>query len=104
MASANHVEQARREGTVLGIPLGDLGWFASLLMGTAAGFVTFFLSTFLAIVGFMVYSVVEHVTPDYALTYKRIGFPIGMTVLVVSLSYLGALWTRRMAKKRQRVS
>jgi hypothetical protein len=101
MASANHVEQARAEGTLFGIPFGDLGWFASLLMGTATGFAAFFLSTFCAIVGMLFYSAFTHITPDYALTYRRVGFPVGVTVLVVALTYLGVLWIRRMARKRR---
>ena len=50
MASHNDVERARRDGVLFGIPLGDLGWFASLLMGVATGMAAFFLTTFVAIV------------------------------------------------------
>ena len=103
MATANHVEQARREGVVLGVPLGDLGWFASLLMGTATGFAAFFLTTFLAIVGLMIEQAATHRVPDYALAYRRFGFPVGVVVLTLSLSYLGLLWARRMARKRRTV-
>ena len=96
------VERARREGVVLGIPLGDLGWAQSLLMGAAAGFVAFFLSTFLAIVGFLIDQSVTGKTPDFALTYKIIGLPIGLAVGVISLVFLGVQWGRRMARKRRR--
>ncbi len=41
------------EGKFFGIPLGDLGLFTSLLMALAVGFLSFFLFTFLAIVGIM---------------------------------------------------
>ena len=37
MASYNDVTRARHDGVLFGIPLGDLGWFASLLMGVAVG-------------------------------------------------------------------
>ena len=43
-------------GTLFGVPIGDLGWFASLLMGTATGFAAFFAGTFLGIVGIMIYN------------------------------------------------
>lgn len=86
---------------VLGIPLGDLGWAQSLLMGSAAGFIAFFLSTFLAIVGFMIDQSATGKIPDYALTYKVIGLPIGLAVGVVSLAFLGVQWARRMARKRR---
>ncbi len=49
MATANDVERARRDGELFGIPLGDLGWFQSLIMGVATGMAAFFLTTFLAI-------------------------------------------------------
>jgi hypothetical protein len=100
MAMLTDVERARRDGVVLGIPLGDLGWAQSLLMGAAAGFIAFFLSTFLSIVGFMIDQSVTGKTPDYSLTYKLIGIPVGATVGVVSLAYLGVQWARRMARKR----
>ncbi|SEG17815.1 hypothetical protein SAMN05421819_2074 [Bryocella elongata] len=99
MATANHVEQARRDGVVLGVPLGDLGWFQSLLMGTAAGMASFFASTFCAIMGFLVYLSVTHKPVDFARTYRDIGFPIGLVVLIVSYVYLGYLWIRRKARR-----
>ena len=99
MATANHVERARREGELFGIPLGDLGWFQSLLLGTAAGFAAFFATTFVAIMSFLFYSAITHHTPDYALTYKRIGFPVGIVVLIFALSFLGVQWMRRMKRK-----
>lgn len=88
---------------IFGIPMGDLGWFASLLMGSAAGFAAFFLSTFCAIVSLLVYAGFAHHTPDYALAYRVVGFPIGMVVLVLSLGYLAVQWSRRMARKRRTV-
>jgi hypothetical protein len=75
MTTQNNVAQARRDGVLFGIPLGDLGWFQSLLMGLAAAFAAFFLATFLAIVGFMVYLMVTGKTPDFALTYRIVGLP-----------------------------
>lgn len=99
MASANHIDQARRDGVVLGIPLGDLGWFQSLLMGTAMGMASFFTSTFLAIMGCLVYLSATHRPVDFALTYRDIGFPIGLVVLIISYTYLGFLWVRRKTRR-----
>jgi hypothetical protein len=99
MASANHIDQARRDGVVLGVPLGDLGWFQSLLMGTAMGMAAFFASTFVAIMSFLVYLSATHHQVDFALTYRVIGFPIGLTVLIVSYVYLGFLWIRRKTRR-----
>jgi ABC-type dipeptide/oligopeptide/nickel transport system permease subunit len=92
MATANDVERARREGELLGIPLGKLGWFQSLLMGVAAGMGAFFLTTFLAIV-----ATGRH--PDFALTYRRAGFPVGVVVMALALGFLGVQWWRRMVRK-----
>ncbi len=99
MATQNDVERARRDGTLLGIPLGDLGWFQSLLMGLATGFAAFFLATFLAIVGLLIYNTVTQRTPDYALAYRVVGFPVGVVVMALALGYLGIQWSRRMARK-----
>ena len=72
-------------GKLFGIPLGELGWFASLLMGTAAGFVAFFAGTFLGIVGILFYNSAMHKTVDFADSYLRVGLPVGLTVMVLSL-------------------
>src|SRR5579875_779411 len=99
MASPHHVDQARREGTLFGIPMGDLGWFQSLLMGLATGMTAFFLATLVAIIGFAIYAGVSHTTPDFAMTYKRIGFPVGLGVGVAALAFLGVQWIRRITRK-----
>jgi hypothetical protein len=86
-------------GYVLGAPVGDLGWFASLLMGTAAGFAAFFAATFCAIISILIYNSAGHHALDFALSYKRVGLPVGLVVLTVSLSYLGTLWVRRQIRR-----
>ncbi len=101
MATANHVERARQDGVLFGIPMGDLGWFQSLLMGLATGFAAFFLTTFAAIVVLLTYQMATHRTPNYDITYKHFGFPVGLVTGVLALGYLGILWTRRMARKRR---
>ena len=99
MATANDVARARREGVLFGIPLGDLGWFQSLLMGAAAGMAAFFLTTFVAIFVLLIYSSASHRMPDFALTYRYAGLPVGAVVMVLSLGFLGVQWARRMARK-----
>lgn len=99
MASANHIERARSEGVLLGIPLGDLGWFQSLLMGLALGFATFFLATFCAIVALLFYSAGGHHLVDFSWSYKRVGLPAGLVVGVSALAFLGVQWSRRMVRK-----
>jgi hypothetical protein len=86
-------------GYLFGIPLGDLGWFSTLLMSVALGFASFFAATFFAILGFLFYSTATRHAVDYALTYKRIGMPVGLLVLVAALMYLGSLWVRRQVRR-----
>jgi hypothetical protein len=86
-------------GTLFGVPVGDLGWFASLLMGTATGFAAFFAATFVGIVSILIYNSSTHRNVDYSYSYLRVGLPVGVLVLVIALGYLGILWTRRMARR-----
>jgi hypothetical protein len=100
MATLNDVEGARRDGVLFGVPLGDLGWFQSLLMGAATGMAAFFATTFCAIMVLLVYTGVTHRQVNFALTYRWAGFPVGVVVMALALSYLGVQWARRMARKR----
>lgn len=86
-------------GYLFGVPLGDLGWFTSLLMSAALGMAAFFAATFFAIVGLLFYSTATHHQVDFALTYRRIGLPTGLLVLAVALGYLGTLWVRRQLRR-----
>jgi uncharacterized BrkB/YihY/UPF0761 family membrane protein len=86
-------------GYLFGIPLGDLGLFTSLVMSFALGFAAFFAATFCAICGVLIYNTVTHHAVDFALTYKRVGLPVGLLVLVLALGYLGTLWVRRQLRK-----
>jgi len=81
-------------GYLFGVPLGDLGWFTSLLMSFALGFAAFF-----AIVGILFYNTATHHAVDFSLTYTRVGLPVGALVLLVTLLYLGTLWVRRQLRK-----
>jgi hypothetical protein len=81
------------------VPVGDFGWFATLLIGLASGFMAFFASTFCAILFILIYNAAMHGNIDFALSYRRVGFPIGIIVLVVALSYLGSLWFKRILRR-----
>ncbi len=85
--------------TLFGIPIGDFGWFGTLLVSVAAGFLSFFAATFCAIVVILVVDSSTHANIDYAITYRYIGLPIGILVLICALSYLGTLWIRRILRK-----
>jgi hypothetical protein len=85
----------RGAGYLFGVPVGDLGWFASLLMGVTVGFMAFFAATFVAIVSILLYNGSGHHAVDFALSYRRVGLPVGLVVMAIALAYLGTLWARR---------
>jgi hypothetical protein len=86
-------------GYLFGIPLGGLGWFGSLLIGVASGFFAFFASTFCAIFVILISNTAFHTTIDFAYSYSRVGFPIGLVVLFFALTYLGTLWFKRILRR-----
>ena len=88
------------EGYLFGVPVGEMGWFAMLLVGTAAGFAAFFAATFCGIFGIMIWNTATHGAVDYAMSYRRVGFPIGVGVLVLGYCTLGTMWVRRVLRKR----
>jgi hypothetical protein len=74
--------------------LDGFGLFTSILMALLVGVSSFFLITFLAIVGIAIYNVTGH-SLNYADSYKLISFPAACVVLALSLIFFGALWLRR---------
>ncbi|WP_213805253.1 hypothetical protein [Granulicella sp. dw_53] len=100
MAEASEIEtqtgpRTLGGGYLFGVPVGDLGWFASLLMSLASGFVAFFMGTFLGIVGIPIVNSLTHKGIDLSWSYKGPGLCAGITVLAVALAYLGTLWAKR---------
>jgi hypothetical protein len=79
--------------------VGDLGWFASLLIGTAAGFAAFFAATFCGIFGILIYNSLTHHAVDYAVSYRLVGLPVGVVTLVLAYAYLGTLWVKRIGRR-----
>ena len=86
-------------GYLFGVPPGGLGWFASLLIGTAAGFAAFFAATFCGIFGILIYNATTHHAVDFAVSYRLIGLPVGLVVLILALGYLGTLWVRGLGRR-----
>ena len=85
-------------GYVFGVPLGNMGWFASLLMSVAAGFMAFFASTFCAIAFILIYNSAARNAIDFTFSYRRVGLPTGLVVMVFALGTLGTLWFRRILR------
>ena len=86
-------------GYLFGVPVRDLGLFATVLMGLTTGFLVFFLGTFFGIVGLMIYNGTGHHTADYSWSYSRVGLPAGILAAVVALGYLLSMWVKRIARR-----
>jgi ABC-type nickel/cobalt efflux system permease component RcnA len=95
------MQPARNESgkKVFGFPLEGFSLFQSLLMALASAFLTFFAATLLAIVVLLVWNVIGGHSVDFADTYRYVGLPAGVIVLLVALPYFGALWVRAKLKK-----
>jgi hypothetical protein len=80
---------------LLGIPLGDFGFFRSLLLAAATGFLTFFAVCFLAIFALLFYNTLGHHHVNYADSYLYVAFPAGVVMLVFGLFFFSGVWLRR---------
>jgi hypothetical protein len=86
-------------GTVLGFPLAGFGLFTSLLLAFAAAFFTFFATTCVAIFALLGWNVFGHHTVSYADSYRYVGFPAFLVVLIAALPVFGTLWLRAKLKR-----
>ena len=84
----------RRGGKILGFPLEGFGLFTSLLLALASAFLTFFASTTVAIFSLLAWNVMGQHTVNYADSYRYIGLPAGLLVLVVAVPVFGTLWVK----------
>jgi hypothetical protein len=87
-------EQRPEGGTVLGFPLAGFGLFTSLLLAFAAAFFTFFATTCIAIFSLLAWNLFGHHAVNYADSYRWVGFPAGLVVLIVALPLFATLWVR----------
>jgi hypothetical protein len=84
-----------RAAKVFGIPLVGLGLFSSLLMAFAFGFIVFFATCFIAIIGLLFYNSAGHHAVDMADSYRYFAFPAGLAALALALVVLLGVWARR---------
>jgi hypothetical protein len=89
-----HAESARVGGKVFGFPLEGFSLFQSLLLALASAFFTFFATTCIAIFALLAWNVFGGHSVNYADTYRYVGFPAGVLVLIVALPYFLVLWVR----------
>lgn len=86
-------------GYLFGAPVKDLGWMATLLMGFAAGFITFFAVTFVGIVAILILRETGHPNADFTISYRLMGLPAGVLMALLSLGYLGTFWVKRITRR-----
>ncbi len=88
--------QEPTDTTIFRIPIGKLGLIGSLLIGGASGFIVFFVTFFLAIIGVCIYDAATGTSMlNLNISYLYIAAPVGIVTMVVSLTYLLPLWARR---------
>jgi TRAP-type C4-dicarboxylate transport system permease small subunit len=86
----------KKEVTIFKIPIGRLGLLSTLLMGGACGFIVFFATFFLAIVGMMIYDAATNTSMlNLDISYRYIAAPVGLAAMAISLTYLLTVWLRR---------
>jgi hypothetical protein len=89
------IAQGKRGRTVLGFPLQGFSLFQGLLLSVAAAFLTFFATTCLAIFALLIWNLFDSNALHHATdTYRYVGFPAGVLVLVVALPFFLILWVR----------
>ena len=84
----------QKGGTFLGFPLKGFGLFTSLLLAFASAFFTFFATTTVAIFALLAWNLIGRHAVNYADSYRYVGFPAGVIVLLVALPLFGTLWFR----------
>ena len=97
--SASTASSPTPAGNLFGVPLGNMGWFASLLMAVASGFMAFFASTFCAIVFILIFNTAAHGAIDFTISYRMVGLPVGLVVMSAALVYMGTLWCKRIFRR-----
>ncbi len=80
--------------TVLGFPLRGFGLFTSLLLSFASALFTFCLTTMIAIFSLLIWNLGGKHSVDYADSYRYVGLPAALVVLVVALPFFAVLWIR----------
>ena len=88
------VQNEQRGGKIFGFPLRGFGLFSSILLALASAFFVFFAFTCISIFALLIWNFGGHHSVDYADSYRYVGFPAGMIVLVLALPFFLVLWVR----------
>jgi hypothetical protein len=91
--------QSGRSGRIFGFPLEGFTLFQSLLLAVASAFITFFATTCISIFALLAWNLIGGHSVNYADTYRYVGFPAGVLVLVVTVPFFLVLWVRAKVRK-----
>lgn len=80
---------------IFGIPLGDMGFFHSLLIACIFGVMVFFATCFVSILSLLIYNEAGHHAVDMADVYIYAATPAGAIALIFALAVLMGMWIRR---------
>jgi hypothetical protein len=90
---------SRGSGKIFGFPLEGFSLFQSLLLAVASAFFTFFATTCIAIFSLLAWNLLGRHSVNYADTYRYVGFPAGVLVLILALPFFLVLWVRAKVQK-----
>ena len=93
------MQSGRAGSKVFGFPLEGFSLFQSLLMALASAFLAFFATTCLSIFAIMAWNMLGGHSVNYADTYRYVGLPAGVVVLIVALPLFLVLWVRGKVRK-----
>ncbi len=86
----------QKETTIFSIPIGRLGLFSRVMMSGACGFIVFFVTFVLAIIGVAIHdSVTGTSLTNLNIAYLYFAAPVGIVAMLASLTYLVGAWARR---------
>ena len=81
--------EGKKDSTIFKIPIGRLGLLSSLLVGGVCGFLVFFVTFFLAIIGVAIYDSATGTSMlNLNISYLYIAAPVGIFAMLVSMTYL----------------
>lgn len=83
---------------LFGAPVGDFSAFQTILVTVASGAMFFFIGTLLGILGLAVLGFARHHMPDFSLSYRWVGLPLGLLMMLVTGLYLGSILIRRLTR------
>lgn len=84
----------KQGGRIFGFPVRGFSLFQGMLLSVASALITFCITTMLAIFGLLIWNLGGHHSVDFADSYRLIGFPAGLLVLIIALPIFFTVWLR----------